>query len=115
MTKLNKIEIKNLKVNLENSIFFKNLNLSFSPSGISAIIGPNGSGKTLILKLIMGLIKPTKGKISLFSSSRSNISYASQNVILLRRNEESFLSSLLSSCKLSLIKDSSSFTNQVGI
>ncbi len=86
MTKLNKIEFKNLNLNLDNTIFFKNLNLSFSHSGISAIIGPNGSGKTLILKLIMGLVKPTNGEIYLVDNSRSNISYASQNVILLRRN-----------------------------
>ena len=86
MTKLNKIEFKNLYLNLDNTIFFKNLNLSFSHSGISAIIGPNGSGKTLILKLIMGLVKPTNGEIYLVDNSRSNISYASQNIILLRRN-----------------------------
>ena len=86
MTEQNKIEFKNLNLNLDNSIFFKNLNLCFSHSGISAIIGPNGSGKTLILKLIMGLVKPTKREIYLDDNSRSNISYASQNVILLRRN-----------------------------
>ena len=86
MTEQNKFEFKNLNLNLDNTIFFKNLNLSFSHSGISAIIGPNGSGKTLILKLIMGLVKPTNGEIYLVDNSRSNISYASQNVILLRRN-----------------------------
>ena len=78
MTKLNKIEFKNLNLNLDNNIFFKNLNLSFSHSGISAIIGPNGSGKTLILKLIMGLVKPTNGEIYLVDNSRSNISMLSK-------------------------------------
>ena len=86
MTKQNKIEFRNLNLSLDHSFFFKNLNLSFSHSGISAIIGPNGSGKTLILKLIMGLVKPSNGEIYLANNSRSNISYASQNVILLRRN-----------------------------
>src|SRR4029078_5611444 len=33
------------------------------------IIGPNGGGKTTLLKLIMGFLKPTTGKISLFGSS----------------------------------------------
>jgi ABC-2 type transport system ATP-binding protein len=36
------------------------------PEGITALIGPNGSGKTTLINLIIGLIKPNKGKISVF-------------------------------------------------
>jgi len=34
-----------------------------------AIIGPNGSGKTTLLKIMLGLLKPQKGRISLFEKS----------------------------------------------
>lgn len=46
------------------------------------IIGPNGGGKTTLLKLIMGFLKPTAGKIEIFGQppcfSLNNLSYVPQ-------------------------------------
>jgi len=36
------------------------------PEGVIALIGPNGSGKTTFINLLVGLIKPNKGKITVF-------------------------------------------------
>jgi zinc transport system ATP-binding protein len=48
------------------------------------IIGPNGGGKTTLLKLIMGFLKPVSGKIQIFGASPQNslklISYVPQTV-----------------------------------
>ena len=41
----------------------KNINLSFEAGKIYAITGPNGGGKSSIARMIMGINKPTKGKI----------------------------------------------------
>ena len=38
----------------------------------AALLGPNGSGKTTMLKLILGLEQPTGGSIKLFGAERSN-------------------------------------------
>lgn len=44
---------------------FKKANLSIERGEKIAIIGPNGCGKSSVLKLIMGLEKPTGGEVSL--------------------------------------------------
>src|SRR5262249_14409245 len=40
-----------------------NVNLSV-PSGITSLVGPNGSGKTTLMNLMSGLIRPTRGEIT---------------------------------------------------
>ena len=53
-------------VNSENSAkkeIIKNINLSIDDHKFIAITGPNGGGKSTLAKLIMGIEKPTSGKI----------------------------------------------------
>ncbi len=87
MTSDLKITLKNVNFTIEGNQFFKNLNLKFSSYGISVILGPNGSGKTLLLNLIMGLIKPKCGEIN-FADKGRNItkSFVSQKITMLRRS-----------------------------
>jgi len=47
------------------------VNLSI-PSGITSLVGPNGSGKTTLMNLMTGLIRPTRGSISLLGLSPTN-------------------------------------------
>lgn len=42
---------------------FSNLSLKFNPNEQIAIVGRNGSGKTTLAKLIIGMLKPSKGQI----------------------------------------------------
>jgi ABC-2 type transport system ATP-binding protein len=41
------------------------VNLSIPP-GITGLVGPNGSGKTTLMNLMVGLIRPSRGKVSVF-------------------------------------------------
>jgi len=45
-----------------------NVNLSIPP-GITSLVGPNGAGKTTLMNLMTGLIRPTRGKISVLGLS----------------------------------------------
>ena len=61
------IELKNIsykvKDNGETKIILNNVSCVFSPSCLTAITGHNGSGKSTLTKIIMGIIKPTSGKV----------------------------------------------------
>ena len=47
------------------------INLSIAP-GITSLVGPNGSGKTTLMNLMTGLLKPTRGRISVLGTSPNN-------------------------------------------
>ncbi len=57
------IEIKNLSFSFDKYIVLDNINLTIFKNELIAIIGPNGGGKTTLLKLILGLYKPLSGTI----------------------------------------------------
>ena len=48
------LEIKNLKVSIEDNIILNNLNLKVQKGEIHAIMGPNGSGKSTFSKVVAG-------------------------------------------------------------
>lgn len=52
------------------------INLSFDQDRITALIGPNGCGKTTLTKLIIGILHPTDGEISLEGRPLSQYSLA---------------------------------------
>jgi zinc transport system ATP-binding protein len=57
------IQIKNLSFSFENLSILQNINLDILKGEFIGIIGPNGGGKTTLLKLIMGFLKQTDGQI----------------------------------------------------
>ena len=57
------ISIKNISLTIEKKNIFKNFSLDINTKGITVIFGPNGSGKTLLTKIIVGMQKIQKGTI----------------------------------------------------
>ena len=57
------VEIKNLEKKYEDFHAVKNLNFTIKAGSIVGLLGPNGCGKTTTLGMILGLIKPSSGKV----------------------------------------------------
>jgi len=76
------ISIKHIYVKYDNDIALEDINLEIIANDFLGIIGPNGGGKTTLLKTLLGLIKPDKGEIRIFGKSpsraKSLIGYVTQ-------------------------------------
>ena len=57
------LRLKKINFNINKKNILKNINIDFNNNLISVIMGPNGSGKTVLLKIINGLLKPSSGNI----------------------------------------------------
>lgn len=61
---MNKIKLNNISKEFKKKCIFENINLEFSENHIYGIVGANGSGKSVLLKIICGLMKPTHGTVT---------------------------------------------------
>ncbi len=86
-----KIEIKNLSFAFDNHSVLENINLIIEKGEKVAFTGESGAGKTTLLDLIIGIYKPTKGKILIdnyelndknVKSWRKKIGYIPQQIYL---------------------------------
>jgi len=57
------IEVKNISKSFNKNKVLKDVNVDFEPGKVSMVIGKSGSGKTVLLKSIIGLHKPEEGEI----------------------------------------------------
>jgi len=63
---MNIIETKNLSKKYKTQMRVDHLNLKVPKGCVYGFLGPNGAGKTTTLKLILGLIHPSAGKVMIF-------------------------------------------------
>jgi phospholipid/cholesterol/gamma-HCH transport system ATP-binding protein len=57
------IEIKNIRKSFEEKEVIKNISVNFEPGKTNLIIGRSGSGKTVFMKILIGLLRPEGGEI----------------------------------------------------
>lgn len=67
-------ELKNISFAFDKNQLFSNLSLTLPSGSICAILGPNGTGKTTLLHLLLGWLTPEQGKIFLFGEELKNYS-----------------------------------------
>lgn len=57
------IEVKNLQTKIKDNVIHDGLNMSVQKGEIFGIVGGSGSGKTVLLKILLQLMQPSKGTI----------------------------------------------------
>lgn len=76
------VRFEGVDFSYDGPIVLQDASFSIAPGGFVSIIGPNGGGKSTLLKLMLGLLKPQKGRIQVFGQpprlSCSNIGYTPQ-------------------------------------
>jgi len=62
----NAVEVFGLYKNFGKSVVLSDINACFECGKIHGIVGRNGSGKTVLMKCILGFMRPTEGSVSVF-------------------------------------------------
>ncbi|MDL2269578.1 ABC transporter ATP-binding protein [Desulfosarcina sp. OttesenSCG-928-A07] len=78
------VRIEDLDFSYSGRPVLQNINLSVHENDFIAMIGPNGGGKTTLLKLMLGLLKPERGTVTVLGDRPDRVShqigYVPQNV-----------------------------------
>ena len=60
-----KIKLENIGKTIKGQMIFQNVNVELMSGYIYGFVGYNGCGKTMLLRIISNLVKPSEGTISL--------------------------------------------------
>lgn len=66
---MNAVEIKGLQYRIGNKEILRDIDLSLEEGRFLGIVGPNGGGKTTLLKIILGILKPSSGTVRIKGGS----------------------------------------------
>src|SRR3546814_15387174 len=67
------IQIKGLRTQFDDVVVHDNLNLSINQGEVVSLVGGSGSGKTVLLRQMLGLTRPTSGSVRIFGKDIDKI------------------------------------------
>ena len=78
------LELRDVAFSYRETPVIEDVSLSVAPGDVLAILGPNGGGKTTLLRLILGLLRPDRGSIQVLGDSpvrsRGQVGFVPQHV-----------------------------------
>lgn len=77
------IEVKHLYKSFEDKEVLKDINTTFEDGKTNLIIGQSGSGKTVLMKNLVGLLEPTKGEV--LYDGRDFVNLSKHDKVMMRR------------------------------
>lgn len=66
---MNVVEIEDVWVYYREAAALRGVTMSVAPGSFLGLIGPNGGGKTTLIRVILGLIRPDRGRVRVFGLS----------------------------------------------
>lgn len=73
------VELRDISAGYDQKNVLHHVNFRIEENDFIGIIGPNGGGKTTLLKVILGLLKPTEGEIFFYTGKQNLFGYLPQN------------------------------------
>lgn len=77
------IEVRNLTKSFGDKVVLDNINVTFETGKTNLIIGQSGSGKTVLMKNLVGLLQPTSGEV--LYDDRDFTQMSKKEKVLMRR------------------------------
>ncbi len=77
------IEVRNLSKSFDDKVVLKGISATFETGKTNLIIGQSGSGKTVLVKNIVGLLEPTNGEV--LYDGRNLITMSKKERVMMRR------------------------------
>lgn len=85
------LELKSAAIQLGGKMLFEHFNYAFKAGEKIGVVGPNGIGKTTLLKIILGELSPTHGKIEI--GEKTEFNYVDQSRLILN-DEDSVIQAI---------------------
>ncbi|KAF0993773.1 ABC transporter ATP-binding protein [Geobacillus sp. TFV-3] len=80
------VVLSNVSKTIKTREVLRNMNLELERGKIYGFVGPNGSGKTMLFRVISGLVKPSSGTVTVFGQTlHQDVSFPSDIAVLLEK------------------------------
>ena len=93
------LQLRGLGLTLNGAALLGNIDLTLGPEGCTVVMGANGAGKSVLLRVLHGLVEPSKGRVDWNSVSTREAmrrqAMVFQKPVLFRRSVEANISMIL--------------------
>jgi len=70
------IELRGVSLEIAGEVLLQDVHLAVGRGEVVTVMGPSGEGKSILLKIIAGLIEPTSGEVLISGRNRRDLSFA---------------------------------------